>query len=70
MFAWIRRIFGRKTASSGISEYEAQQWERIRALLRDNPHASDAMKMLVKDFEVRILKRDKGSSSSSPISSP
>lgn len=69
MFTWIRNIFGKETASSGISEYEEQQLERIHTLLRDNPDASDVMKMLAKDFEARSLREDRGGSSSSPLSS-
>lgn len=69
MFTWIRRMFGKETPSSGISEYEAEQLERIHTLLRDNPDASNVMKMLAKDFEVRSLRQDSGGSSSSPLSS-
>ncbi len=70
MFAWLRKIFRTKTASTGISEDEVQKLKQIMTLLRENPHASDVMEMLGKDFEARIVKRDKGGSSSSPISSP
>ncbi len=70
MFTWIRKIFGKETASSGINDYEAKQLERIRTLIADNSDATDVMKMLAEDFEARSLKRDRGGSSSSPISSP
>lgn len=69
MFTWMRKIFSKESASSGISEYEEEQLERIHALLRDNPDATDVMKMLAKDFEARSLTQDRGGSSSSPLSS-
>lgn len=70
MFDWIRRMFGKKTVNSRISDYQTkQQVERFLAY-RDNRDTSDVMKMLVKDFEARSRKQDGGGSSSSPISSP
>ena len=69
MFSWIRRIFGMETSSSGISEHEAQQLERMRNILGDDLDSTDVRKMLLKDFETRSLRRDEGGSSSSPISS-
>jgi len=69
VFTWIRKIFGKETSSSGNSEHEAQQLERMRTILGDNLDTTDVRKMLLKDFETRSLRRDKGGSSSSPISS-
>lgn len=70
MFNWIRRILRMKAVGSGMIEQEAQQRERLNAVLRENPDASNMMKMLAKDFEARSLKHDKEGSASSPVSSP
>ncbi len=69
MFNWLRRMFGKKTAHSRISDYQTQDLERYLSAIRDNPDASDLMKRLGKDFEDRIRKQSGGSSSSSPLSS-
>lgn len=69
MFTWIRKMFSKEAASSGISEHEAKQVERIRTLLANNPDATDVTRTLFEDFEARSLRQDRGGSSSSPISS-
>lgn len=70
MFSWLRRVLRNEPSVSEQKRYESEQRKKIQKFLKENPDSSEAIKLLVKDFEERSLKENEGGSSSSPISSP